>query len=131
MTTAKVLITLFLASVLAGLLPANAETVTGKAVYEQHCLSCHQADGGGVPMMQPELWGSRRINGPDTALIDFVLGGSASLPDEERAYSNEMPGFDHLSDAELAAVLSYIRSRFENDAPAIAARDIAARRSEM
>ncbi len=98
---------------------------TGRAVYETHCLVCHQADGGGVPMMQPELWNSPRTNGPATDLIRFVLAGSAGLAPEDRAYTNEMPGFSQLNDQDLAAVLTYIRSNFENDAPKITPSDVA------
>lgn len=97
----------------------------GRAVYETHCLTCHQADGGGVPMMQPELWHSPRANGPASALIRFVLQGSAGLAPEDRTFTNEMPGFSQLSDQDLAAVLTYIRSNFENDAPQITPSDVA------
>ena len=52
----------------AGAAPAPApaaETVSapvnspppGQLLYGRHCLSCHQADGGGVPNMQPPIKG--------------------------------------------------------------------------
>ncbi|WP_281301289.1 MULTISPECIES: cytochrome c [unclassified Iodidimonas] len=97
----------------------------GKAVYDQHCLVCHQADGGGVPNMQPELWSSPRLNGPAPALIRFILHGSADLPPEQRSHDNIMPGFATLFDEDLAALLSYLRQTFDNEAPAITAAQIA------
>ncbi len=108
---------------------ANGARETGRTVYETHCLVCHQADGGGVPMMQPELWQSSRINGPSAPLIRFMLEGSAGLAPAERSYSNEMPGFSQLSNQDLAAVLTFIRSNFKNDAPQITPSDIAAARN--
>lgn len=100
----------------------------GAMLYEQQCLVCHQADGGGVPNMQPELWNSPRANGDPAAMIDFLLGGSASLAPEDRLYDNDMPGFDYLSDQELAALISYVRSHFDNQGGAVAPADVAARR---
>ena len=32
---------------------ASASVLKGKSIYAQYCLSCHQADGGGVDGLNP------------------------------------------------------------------------------
>ena len=102
----------------------------GAEVYETHCLQCHQAEGTGVPNMQPSLVGSKKALSDAPALISFTLKGSADLDPSETIYTNVMPGYDFLSDSELAAVLSYIRQSFGNDAPPIREADVAAARAQ-
>lgn len=102
----------------------------GAALYAEHCLVCHQADGGGVPFLQPGLAGSAKLNGPVPDLVAFLLTGSASLAPEERRFDNDMPGFDALSDAELAALLTHVRTHFGNSASPVIAAEVAAARGE-
>lgn len=102
----------------------------GAKIYQTHCTVCHQDDGGGVPMMQPELIGSPIVLGDKPALIDMVFFGSDSKS-ALGGFSNRMAGFDFLKDAELAALLTYIRSSFGNQAPAVSVQDVAAYRQKV
>jgi mono/diheme cytochrome c family protein len=71
------------------------------------------ADGYGVPYMQPSIRGSAWISNPDPQfLLSLILRGSAILGEGAKAYDNDMAPQDHLSDAEIAAVASYVRLRF-------------------
>ena len=71
------------------------------------------ADGGGVPYLQPSIKGSAWISNPDPQLLlSLILRGSAILGDAALAYENDMAPQSHLSDAEVAAVASYVRQRF-------------------
>ena len=90
----------------------------GKAIYEQTCLSCHQADAGGVPGMNPPLQKSPYVQGPPARLIGIVLKGlNDGVEIEGETYSNPMPPFSTvLKDQEIADVLSYLRSNFGNKA---------------
>jgi mono/diheme cytochrome c family protein len=103
----------------------------GQRLYATHCLSCHQADGGGVPNMQPAIAGGNWVSGDARALALFVMSGgfdSASRKDSD--VGNVMPPFRQLSDLDLAEILTYIRWKFGNGASAVSAADIAeARRS--
>ncbi|MBC7722571.1 MAG: c-type cytochrome, partial [Pedobacter sp.] len=47
----------------------------GKAVYQKECLSCHQADGGGVPHLNPPLYESTNVVGDKKKIIAIVLKG--------------------------------------------------------
>lgn len=102
---------------------------SGKALYAEHCAVCHQASGAGVPMMQPSLKGSSKVLGPSDSLIDMVLKGSKAVPLGESEWDNEMPGFEFLSDAEIAKILTYVRSDFGNLENAITKTDVADRRA--
>lgn len=102
---------------------------TGKAGYETHCAVCHQYDGGGVPFMQPELFSSARANGPKGGVIDMILFGSAAPGAGEGEYSNEMPGFDFLTNKEIAAIATYVRTNFQNSGGAVTAGDVKSRRA--
>src|SRR4029077_2000316 len=85
---------------------ANAQAPTpdsrrpGQRLYGAHCLSCHQADGGGVPNMQPPIAGGTWVKGDAQALALFVMtGGFGSSERKESANENVMPEFRQLPDA--------------------------------
>ncbi|WP_262691877.1 c-type cytochrome [Kordiimonas aestuarii] len=107
----------------------EADGGTGQALYEANCAACHQYDGGGVPMMQPELILSEKANGDIGGVIDMILLGSAAVPAGTSGYSNEMPPFDYLSDEDIALIASYVRTHFENSGGAVTADDVRARRA--
>ena len=102
----------------------------GQRLYGAHCLTCHQADGGGVPNMQPAIAGGTRVQGDARALALFVMSGgfdSASRKDSD--VGNVMPPFRQLADSDLAEILTYIRQKFGNGASAVTAADVAEARS--
>jgi mono/diheme cytochrome c family protein len=71
------------------------------------------ADGNGVPFMQPGIKGSAWISNPDPQLLlTLILRGATVMGEAANAFDNKMPPIDNLSDAEIAAVATYVRSRF-------------------
>jgi len=104
----------------------------GKVVYQTHCLSCHQIDGGGVPHLNPPLAESSWANGNVQRIIQIVLKGmSDRVPIDDEYYSNSMPAFAHLSNAQIADVLTYIRQSFGNQSSAVTATEVLAVRKKM
>ncbi len=101
---------------------------TGRSLYEENCAVCHQYDGGGVPFMQPELFSSKRANAPKGGVIDIILFGSAAEGTGQSGFSNEMPGFDYLTNREIALIATYVRTNFENNGGAVIADDVQPRR---
>jgi len=101
---------------------------TGAELYSQHCSSCHQSDGSGVPMMQPALVGSSRANGPIGGVIEMILKGSAVIPVGTSDYMAEMPSFEKLTDTEIALITTYVRTSFDNKGGPVAAGDVARQR---
>lgn len=98
----------------------------GEQVYDKHCADCHGGDGLGVPGAYPPLAGNRAVTMPSTANLVLVVvnGGFApATAGNPRPYG--MPPFGHeLSSADIAAVLSHIRSAWGNEAPPVSVRDV-------
>lgn len=91
---------------------------TGKLVYESQCIACHVSDGKGVRRMIPSLAGNAQIQAAHTDnLMRAVLLGLEGPQTHANPTGAGMPRFDwRLSDGEVAAVLTYIRSSWGNQA---------------
>jgi mono/diheme cytochrome c family protein len=90
--------------------------VLGKRVYN-NCLSCHQANGLGVPGNYPPLDGSEWVTDRPvhiTALLLHGLEGEIEVMGE--LYNQVMPKWGHLTDEQVASVLTYIRASWSNQA---------------
>jgi mono/diheme cytochrome c family protein len=104
----------------------------GKLVYQQVCLTCHQADGGGVPNMNPPLVKSAWVVGDKKRLINVVLKGFVEkVAINGNYYNNNMPAQISLSDQQVADVLTYIRTNFGNKAGPILPKDVAVQRKAL
>ncbi len=79
----------------------------GEKVYGTVCAACHQANGQGVPGVFKALAGSPIAKGPVADHIDIVLNGKAGTA--MQAFGGQ------LSDADLAAVITYERNAWGND----------------
>lgn len=93
----------------------------GQGVYVARCQSCHQADGMGIPSAFPPLRGSEWVVGsPERAAMVVLDGLHDSITVAGKPYNGVMPPWrDQLSDAEIAAVLTYARQWSPNAAPAV------------
>lgn len=97
----------------------------GKLVYEQNCLACHQVDGSGVPNLTPSLVNASFVLGDKSALINIVLKGMKDVEIDGEIYDNPMPPFTHLTDEDIAGVLTYIRTNFTNKATVVKKEEVA------
>ena len=105
---------------------------TNNKIFSLVCAACHMADGRGVPSMQPPLAGSAVVAGAPDRLINVLLRGPAAvLPADRAKYSSAMPPFNLLSDADLAGVLSYVRTRFAPGLSPITPEQVAAQRAKL
>lgn len=104
--------------------PSAAQEATlkqGAKLYEQHCAACHQADGKGIPPAYPSLAGKAPVAhhsalNPPGNQIRIVLNGGypPSTAGNPRPYG--MPAFSPMmNDDEVAAVISYIRTSWNNN----------------
>ena len=88
----------------------------GKAVFAKYCLTCHQADGSGVPNMHPPLGPGSWVGKEPKELVAIMMKGlSGQIEVNGEVYKNYMPSHAKLTDEEIADVLSYIRSSFGNN----------------
>lgn len=77
----------------------------GEKVYASNCVACHQPTGKGTPPAFPPLDGSKVVGGPKDGQLALVLNGKAGTA---------MAAFKHLSDADLASVITYTRNSWGN-----------------
>jgi mono/diheme cytochrome c family protein len=105
---------------------AAAMAAHGRGVYETVCGICHGSDGLGKAGQAPPLAGSEWV-AKDVAALARVplagLNGSIQVAGHEWNLSMAPMGAG-LSDADLAAVLSYIRSSWGNQSSAVSADDV-------
>jgi mono/diheme cytochrome c family protein len=103
----------------------------GKSLYADQCANCHGARGEGEPTRYPPLASNQSIQ-MESAVnpIRMVLNGGfpPGTPGNPMPYG--MPPFaQNLSNDEVAAVVTYIRSSWGNHGTAISAREVDALRS--
>jgi mono/diheme cytochrome c family protein len=113
---------------------AAAAAAQGKKVYETVCGICHGVDGMGKSIQAPPLVGSEWVNTKGvTRLIRIPQAGlNGLLQVEGKDWNlNMAPMGANLSDADLAAVLTYIRTSWGNQAGAVTAEDVKAARAAM
>ena len=77
----------------------------GEAVYAQHCVTCHQVNGEGIPPTFPAIKGSAIAMGPVTDHLNRVINGGVGMS----AFG------DQLTPVESAAVITFQRNAFGNN----------------
>lgn len=104
----------------------------GEKVYKKFCISCHQADGGGVPHLTPPLINTSYVLGDKQALINILLNGLKNVDIDEETYSNPMPPLGGiLKDQQIADVLTFVRNSFGNKASAVTVAEVKEARSKV
>jgi mono/diheme cytochrome c family protein len=111
---------------------ATVASADGAAIY-QRCVTCHMADGAGMPGAFPPLAGSEWVTGPASRPIAVVMHGlQGEITVNGTKYNSMMMAYGTgvpMTDDEIAAVVTYIRSNFGNSASAVTAADVAAVRT--
>ncbi len=98
----------------------------GKRVYEQYCKACHMADGSGLRGMHPPLINNKTVNGKTDKLIEVTMKGmSGKVVIDGVEYNGIMPPHNHLTDKQIADVLTYIRQSFSNNSGAVTPAEVA------
>jgi len=110
----------------------KASIERGKKIYETYCLACHQADGSGVPGLNPPLIKTKWVLGEKKQLITIILKGmDEAITVDGEEYNNVMAPHAFLKDEEVADVLNYVRNNFGNKASAVTASDVKAVRATV
>jgi mono/diheme cytochrome c family protein len=97
--------------------PSNPQQLIsqGKEIYVEFCAECHQTDGMGRSDLYPRLAGNPivTLHDPEPIIVTVLYG------------QGSMAAFrDKLNSQQIAAVLSYIRNAWGNQAPAVSDRQI-------
>jgi len=103
----------------------KASVERGKKIYNTYCLACHQADGSGVPGLNPPLIKTKWVLGDKKQLITVILKGMDELIEVDgEEYNNVMASHAFLKDQEVADVLTFVRNSFGNKAPGVTTGDV-------
>jgi mono/diheme cytochrome c family protein len=110
---------------------AKEQLPDGKQVYSTTCAACHQPAGEGTGGVFPPLAGSEWVNGDDAKIVRILLHGvTGPIEVAGETYNGMMPPWGGtLKDADIAAVLTYVRSAWGNKAAPITAAKVASIRS--
>lgn len=112
--------------------PEDLFTTRGGLGYVQFCADCHRQDGGGVKDIFPSLTRNPTVTDANPAtLLHITLTGwkTAETATHPRVYT--MPGFSRLSDQEIADILSFVRTRWGNNAEPITASQVKTSRDRL
>lgn len=126
-------------------MPPKADTETSLALikgdvskpgaqeYMDNCSACHRIDGMGYAKTFPALAHNSAVLSDDpSSLISVVLEGSQMAITKEAPTGLTMPDFSwRLNDKQIADLLTFVRSGWGNNAPAVTEEDVKALRDEM
>lgn len=106
--------------------------VSGAAIYRDQCSACHGIDGKGVAELFPSIADSSMVKSDDpTTSIRIVLRGARSVGTQAQPTAPGMPSYGgQLDDAQIAAVLTYMRNVWGVAAAPVGAADVARVRSD-
>ena len=117
---------------LSALAPAAvpAGGVDGGQLFAAKCAACHQATGLGVTGVFPPLAGSSWVTDSPTRLVQILLHGiQGPIEVSGNTYNGLMPPWKSLTDDELAALATYVRTSWGNGASAVTAATVAEQRA--
>jgi len=98
----------------------------GQQIYKQHCLDCHGENGEGAARAYPALAANRGVNqASPTNPVQAILSGGFAPATTGHPQPYGMPPFRTLlSDAEIAAVATFVRQSWGNQAGAVSALQV-------
>ena len=99
----------------------------GAKIFAANCTGCHGAQGAGTPGAFPPLAGNPDVSGPPEKIIHTLLYGlNGALTVNGKPYNGVMPPWKgQLSNADIANVVTYIRSAWGNKGSAVTEADVA------
>jgi mono/diheme cytochrome c family protein len=106
--------------------PAAATLERGRTVYRAQCEACHGAQGEGARGAYPALAGNRSVvMDPPVNVVRAVLSGGFQPATAGNPRPWGMPPFGHvLDDADIAAVVTFIRNQWGNRAAAVSGNEV-------
>ena len=99
----------------------------GKNVYEHNCAACHQMSGQGIPGSFPPLAGSDYLRNKQASIRTVLHGLKGPVTVNGKQFNGVMPALG-LSDSEIANVLTYINSKWNNPGYEISPAEVRSQR---
>lgn len=107
------------------ILDGDDDVDVGEEIYVDYCAACHQRDGNGAPPRYPPLAGTDWVTGDSERLIRVIIEGlEGRIEVKGETFDGEMPAHNFLRNEEVAAVATYIRQNFGNEASEIREEDV-------
>lgn len=85
----------------------------GILVYKNNCANCHQPKGEGLAELYPPLAGSDFLANKNAVICLIRYGQQDSIVVNGKPYNRPMPPQPHLSDLEVAELVTYIYNEWE------------------
>jgi len=116
-----------------GSIMAGSERSPGGRIYLDSCAACHRLSGSGQNLTFPTLAGNSSVLSSDpSSLINVILQGARAPSTAAAPTGLTMPGFGwRYSDADVAALATFVRSSWGNNAPPVAAASVARIRDQL
>jgi mono/diheme cytochrome c family protein len=111
----------------------DAAMRAGAAIFKDSCAPCHRDEGTGEVHLFPRFAGSALVQSDDpTTLVRVVLQGTRAVSTPSAPTAPAMPAFGwRFNDAQVAAVLTYIRNSWGNAAAAVSPGFVTSARSSL
>lgn len=99
---------------------------TGQSLFDTNCSTCHGSNGKGQPGVFPPLAGNHEVTAADAKPIIHIVLNGLNVPKkiEGQQYNGGMPSWKALSDSDIAAILTYVRSAWGNKASAVTEKEV-------
>jgi len=103
----------------------RVQIARGKSLFV-YCQGCHGADGMGSGSQYPPLVGSPRVLGPPEDLARVLIHGfEGPLVRDGVRYNEAMPPSPFGDDRDLAAIMTYVRNAWGNEADSVSSETVA------
>jgi mono/diheme cytochrome c family protein len=112
---------------------AGTERSPGGRIYMDSCAACHRLSGGGESLTFPTLAGNSTVlNSDPSSLVAVILNGARIPATDATPTGLAMPGFGwRYDDIDIAALATFIRTSWGNDATPVSARQVSQLRHEL
>lgn len=110
-----------------GTLSKDEQIAAGKVLFQGTCSACHQLDGKGLPPAFPPLAGSDWLTSKTKAeIIGVALNGlTGEVKVNNQTYNSVMTPMSHMTDDDLANILTYVYNSWGNPGTVVSKDDVA------
>ena len=87
----------------------------GILIYKNNCANCHQKKGEGLAALYPPIANSDYLANKNTVICLIRYGQQGPIVVNGKSYNRPMPAQPHLSDFEVAELITYIYKEWGNE----------------
>jgi len=114
----------------SGSTPSAPAAASGEAIYKKTCVTCHQANGEGLPNTFPPLAKSDYLSNKEKTILQVLKGSAGEIVVNSKTFNSTMPP-QQLSDDEIASVLTYVYGNFGNSGGTVTPAEVKGIRAKL